>query len=319
MRYGQERITSVNKSIDEFRNLVNDLHRFIESLIGDKKKWYILCSAMDVIDHSEAAIKSYEDNVNVKDLGSIYLSVFGLFQALVVQQDAISEIFKVLDLTKSSNADLNFIRDIRNDSSGHPVNRNRQVASARSSFFYSMDWDKEHFTLNRTYHDGTPNDFIEVKPLELVKKQRVQIGLFLELLIQELKKRENDHRAIFRGISMEELFNGYGYCFEKIFTHLLEGSITPFHVARSSFAELQLNVKKFTDELDARGISQSLPGVTTTINEIEHPMQRLRQYFQDEEELDKKDMLSFARHFEILINELIIMAKEIDEEYSEEI
>lgn len=318
MRYGQEKITIVNKSIDEFRSLVNDLHRLVESFLNDRKKWYILCSAMDVIDHTEAAIKSYEDSLKVKDLGNIYLSVYGLFQVLVVQQDALFELFKVLDVARERNSTLAEIRDIRNDSSGHPVNRARQVPSARSSFFYSMDWDKEHFTLNRTYHDETPNDYIEIKPLELITLQRVEIDLGLSVLIQKLKERENEHRKSFQGVQMQEIFNGYGYCFEKVTIHFMEGSGTPFSIAKGSFKELSDNLKKFTDELEARGIRNALPGVTTTLDEIKHPLRRLTEYFIDGEDHDPLDMLSFTRHFEILIEEIIVMAKEIDESYSEE-
>ena len=182
-----------------------------------------------------------------------------------------------------------------------------------------MDWDKEHFTLNRTYHDKTPSDFVEVRPLELINMQRVHIENYLKELTQELRNQENAHRENYRGTIMKEFFNGYGYCFEKIGTHFLEGSITPFQIACSAFKELERNVKKFTDELESRGIRRSLPGVTTTLNEVEHPMHRLKQYFIDEEDLDVKDMLSFTRHFEILIEELIDMAKEIDNEYNEEL
>lgn len=317
MRYGQETMTSVNNSIDEFRNLVNDLHRLVESLMDDKKKWYILCSAMDTIDHTEAAIKSYESNLDTKDLGNIYLSVYGLFQSLVVQQDALFEIFTVLEVPRENNSALSSIRDIRNDSSGHPVNRSRRVPSARSSFFYSMDWNKENFTLNRTYHDGTPHDYVEIKPLELVLLQREQINLGLQLLIQELKDRENKHRENFKGVRMEEIFNGYGYCFEKIFTHLMKGQITPFAIARGSFIEVQRNLNKFITELEAREIRNSLLGVTTTLDEIIHPLKRLDEYFTSSEVHDPIDILSFARHFEILIEEIIVMAKEIDEDYSE--
>lgn len=318
MKYAQERATSVSGSIDDFRNLVNDLHRLIETLLGDKRKWYILCSAMDAIDHTESAIKSYEDSIDIKDLGNIYLSIYGLFQALVIQQDALFEIYKVLEVTRTDNPILSTIRDLRNDSSGHPVNRSHRV-TARSNFFYSMEWDKESFTLNRAYHDGTPNDFLEVKPLELISLQRIEINSGLVQLIQVLKDRENTHRASYRGVDMEDFFNGYRYCFEKIFTHLLPSDMTTFSIAKISFIELQENIKKFTDELETRGIRHSLPGVVTTLDEILHPMKRLNEYFVENSEIDKKDVLSFARHFEVLVDEIIVMAKEIDYDYKDEI
>lgn len=311
-------MTNVLKEIDGFRNLVNDLHRFVDALIATRKKWYILCSAMDVVGHSENAIIYYENDLDADGLGSIYLSIYGLFQALVVQQDAIYEICRILDITRENNEDLDFIRDVRNDSSGHPVNRSHKVP-ARSNFFYSLEWSKEKFTLNRAYHDGSTEDFIHIYPMDLIKKQRTQISNYLIQMIEELKKRENEHREIFKGTSVKEIFNGKGYCFEKIGTYLI-GASTPLYLAKMQFTELESYIEQFKNELTKRGINiDSRPGISIAIREIEHPMRRLHEYFNENVEMDMKDLLSFCRHTEILFEDIIVMAGELDEEYSEKL
>jgi hypothetical protein len=311
-------MTNVLEKIDEFRDLINDLHRLVDTLIDRGKDWYILCSAMDVISHSENAIIHYENNLETDDLGNIYLSIYGLFQAFVVQQDAVDEIFKILELKKEICPDLDFIRDIRNDSSGHPVNRNK-VASPRSNFFYSLEWTKEKFTLNRAYHNDQKDDFIDIYPLDLIQKQRTTINKYLIRLISVLKERENEHRKNFMSTSIKEIFNGSRYCFEKINTYLLDAS-TPFPLVKAHFVELYGYLEKFKNELNRRGISiDSLPGLKISIEELEHPIKRLHQYFIENDEIDIKDLFSFARHSQILLEEIIEMAEELDMEYSEKL
>lgn len=82
---------------------------------------------LDTIEDAQIAIEWYNSNI-IKEYDNIYLALYGLFQALIIQQDAIDELFTVLDKERDNpcrkNSLLCSIRKIRNDTVGHPSKRN---------------------------------------------------------------------------------------------------------------------------------------------------------------------------------------------------
>jgi len=107
----------------KFRDLVNEprLHR---ALFQDKEKFNRTCSAMDVIDDVLFALNSYKSNQH-DDQGTAYLEIYGVLQALTIQQDAVRELHSIivggsLNL-EASYPEVRAIRDIRVKAAGHPV------------------------------------------------------------------------------------------------------------------------------------------------------------------------------------------------------
>jgi len=314
-KYGQSYRTKVDIIIDDFRNLINDLPRIREEMIKDKEKWYKVCSSMDVVGHTEAAIKSYVATPDPKDLGELYLYIYGLFQAMVVQQDAVKDIFTSLDIASpiKNDAELREIRNLRNDCIGHPTTRNRGV-EPRSNSFYSLNWSKDHFTLNRTYYGDKDNEIIEIYPRELIKKQRGKISQAITKAIETLKEKENIHREKFKENTFQSFFKGMNYNFEKVITHFSISDHSRFVLAGFSFKELVKGIEKFKEEAALRKLIGAFPGVENALEKINHPIDRLDEYF-ERGDVCPKDANSFARDFEHLYDELYVMAGEIDSEY----
>jgi hypothetical protein len=76
---------------------------------------------MDVVEDSELAIDAYSTgNVREKD-GERCLRLYGLLQALFLQQDAVINLCESLKIQKKIEdyPKLKEIREIRNDSAGH--------------------------------------------------------------------------------------------------------------------------------------------------------------------------------------------------------
>jgi hypothetical protein len=63
--------------------------RRLDPLLRDKPNWNMLASAFDTASDTEMAIQTYETLDASPDLGVRYLHIYGLLQALYVQQDAI--------------------------------------------------------------------------------------------------------------------------------------------------------------------------------------------------------------------------------------
>lgn len=77
-----------------------------------------------MLDDTIMALGSYVENDH-DDQGQAYLEIFGVLQALTVQQDAVRQIHRVLRGTcldlEAASADVKEIRDIRVRVAGHPV------------------------------------------------------------------------------------------------------------------------------------------------------------------------------------------------------
>lgn len=117
---------SIGKQEGRIRDLINE-PRTQYSRIKQKGLWQQLCSCLDVIGDTEIAIAAYNAKKMDSGKGSLYLAVYGLLQSFVLQQDAVFHLGETLDIKgiRSKYPRLEQIREIRNDSIGHPTKRDR--------------------------------------------------------------------------------------------------------------------------------------------------------------------------------------------------
>jgi hypothetical protein len=62
--------------------------RHLARLIADRFVWHQLWTAMDVIDDVDSALQAYLDKDFPEETGEKYLRVYGVMQAMFLQQDA---------------------------------------------------------------------------------------------------------------------------------------------------------------------------------------------------------------------------------------
>jgi len=91
----------------------------------DKVKFNIFCSCMDVLDDTTLAISHYVDKGLGLDEEERYLKLYGLLQAVIIQQDSIIELYKLLDIKYSLKDGFKQMRRIRIIAGGHPTNFSR--------------------------------------------------------------------------------------------------------------------------------------------------------------------------------------------------
>ena len=137
-------------------------------LLPDRKKWNKLISALHTLEDSSNAVKYYVESIYPTDVGGKYLFTYGLFQAMILQQDSAKSINQTL-FNKSINFKSEYphaysVRELRNDTTGHPTNRktNRngyekfislaQISLEKYSFYYCKD----------DYKDAEKNSIIDV-------------------------------------------------------------------------------------------------------------------------------------------------------------
>ena len=123
-------MTEIEQLVDEIRDNINE-PRKKHALIQDRASWMMLCSSMEVIEDTDCGLEAFL----TKDCRCILMMVtsicmyMALYKRLVVQQDAVKHFHESLNIPHALTCDhksvLGHIREIRNNSIGHPTKRDK--------------------------------------------------------------------------------------------------------------------------------------------------------------------------------------------------
>ena len=180
--------------MDEILDIIEKLRRKNDTLLEKRfknnlDKWNGICAAVDCLEDTQEAINQYVDFPFPSSYGGRYLYIYGLLQALFVQQNALMATYKILLNKKLEFNDKNYpelkrIRDIRNDCIGHPTGRgaNQLIVITRVSI------EKEKFDY-ATYQGSeiSPVQRINVNTVALIKAQNQGIKNILEHIMKEVR------------------------------------------------------------------------------------------------------------------------------------
>lgn len=149
--------------------------------------WLMLCSALDLLGDTELALhafRTYSPESEVAECdGDRYLAVYGVLQAMFLQQDAVAGIHRALAVPLSPNPTLTAIRELRNDSIGHPSNR----GNGKSFHFLTRRvLSRDGFELVSFASDGSPPVTRSVTLWRLIADQQSAVAEILGGLIQYL-------------------------------------------------------------------------------------------------------------------------------------
>ena len=139
-------------------------------------------SAFYAIEDSQAVIEDYKKIESTIKRGS-YLNLYGLLQGLFVQQDAFKTLFKLCIDEKFdlfSIPELKEIREVRNNSIGHPTNNKNEYYIINQSTL-----NKYGYTLIGYLKDGSTK-FQNISIYELLQKQENEIMKLMHQFISSL-------------------------------------------------------------------------------------------------------------------------------------
>lgn len=168
--------------ITVFRENVNKHQNKLLDNFLNKHQLNILCSSMDIIEDSILAIKYYIKNGLGKEVGEKYLKLYGLLQSVIIQQDAIEEMYKLVGITNPSKKEgFSQIRQVRIRIAGHP-------SSSGHGFFCSFlsrcSFDDKELTLI-TYNVQQDKDGVEyINISKLLEEHFTEINEKLDELIK---------------------------------------------------------------------------------------------------------------------------------------
>ncbi len=307
------------KSIREFINETRRQH----VLLKNKDLWSQLCSCLDVIEDSQLAIDAYSAVELGKSDGANYLTLYGLLQALFLQQDAAINLCESLKIpqTIDNYPRLKEIREIRNDSIGHPTKRNRRKDKSTSYHFISRpSLCSNSFTLLSCYGEGK-NEFRDITISNLIADQKDHIYRILEQIINKLEYEEKAHKEKFR---MEKLVSVFPSHLHYDLSKLREGTRKNERAPQGEISVpiIRRTLLNFQQALAKRGIElDTYDSIKYLYEVIEYPLHELEVFFQcvnraKELNIDEKAAYIFADFVTRKIEELIQIAEEIDKDYS---
>ena len=301
-------ISELNSRIREYINKP----RILYVLKQDSRNWNQISSSLDVIGDTHSAITSYLNSEWPDDTGLRYIYLYGLLQAMFLQQDAVKDMSKSLEINYPENEELKKIRDIRNDSIGHPTNR----GNGKSHHFISQaSMHKDSFTLMSFFAESAPI-FEPVNVSTLIEKQMQGVTTLLKNIMSILEEKEMKHKEKF---SNEKLVNLFPATTDYYFQKMFEG----IHAsANKELGVLHLNLihdlyKKLIEKLKERGEYPANDVLVYKIKEILYPIQKLADFFDNNERnnLNEKDAHIFASFVFQKHSDIVRILDEIDQEY----
>ena len=211
-------LNQIEKLEDKLRVQINHgvLHY---QLLNDKHKWWMLCSALDVLGDTSLAFEDYLQTDFPKETGLKYVYCYGILQCFILQQDSLKHLYEVFGIKWEITSDLKKIRKIRNASIGHTVLNNDGGRSDKdknefNNFISRITINKFGFDLLRYSKKLENTVYEEIDIHELLKKQLDEVIVLLKRLIKEIMNMENELKKKFENEKLVDLLP-ISYWFEK--------------------------------------------------------------------------------------------------------
>jgi len=160
-----KRISKITNDISELFQPNHQLYKFYNN---EPQKFNLACASKDLLEDTCLALENYEKTEFTSDYGDRYLKIHGFLQVVVLQQNSVSELYKIFVNDKfkiSCCNELQKIRDIRNSITGHPLNYKNKSGSRTT-------------TITRVTIEKYSIDLVETKIPELngISTKHIELG-----------------------------------------------------------------------------------------------------------------------------------------------
>jgi hypothetical protein len=180
--------------IEKIRSSIEDPSLRRKHFADDNDRWSKFCVALDTLEDSDLAISDFlAAGLGERD-GERYLRLYGVLQAIFIQQDAISALCEIVMEESLSeqpeDSAWRAIRNIRNHSAGHPVEVTRNGATRRT-FVTRMGLEFGQLSLITDVDDGT-SVYWGGRLEEIVTAYLAQAAQFLEKILIKIPAKWPD-------------------------------------------------------------------------------------------------------------------------------
>lgn len=271
-------IREVNTQIRDFVNdsTIKRTNLFTRKEYGD---WNQFCSALDTIDDTCIATVDFSKSPQLF-LENPYLLTYGLLQALYVQQDAVDflkqALFgrdkRILWWKDKKYTELNKVRELRNETVGHPVNNKNLVSChidrstlSPEGFEYAL-WDNASYKRKKVIF------------ADILNLQNEYLSIELQSILKELIKEEKSHKSKFKGEKLLSIASQKSL-YEL---RLIYGLQWNDHLAWPSFNHYHDRYRKIRNGLEARygkfGDMMRVPGTEILVKKLDHIFSKIESF-----------------------------------------
>lgn len=300
----------------EIREIFN-IPRRHKNTRNDRAAFNQACSALDAIGDTELALQEYVVCESPFGIGVTYILAYGVLQAIFLQQDAIKHLTLSLGLPFKLPKELREIRELRNDATGHPTQRDVYNKKGIKSFHHisRATLSKKGFQLLSTYSNKDSFDFRDVDLYEIIKIQAQFAEKLLAEILDELRKDENSHREKYMSEKFVDIFHpSISYLFQKVGEGIRKKEHRQFGLA--NYKSILEMVSSFEEKLRERGEEESIGYIK---EEMAYPIEKLLGYLRAEGVEDQRAAEIFLDYIKRKVDELKQIAQEIDEKYQKRI
>ena len=154
--------------------------------LTNRANWYKIVACLDTIGDTEEALDAFLRIQNRAGFGEWYLAIYGVMQALVLEQEAVKHLAEALGFAYNPDEALRDIREIRNDSIGHPTRRGSSPGKSFSAIARGS-MSCTGFSILTTDGGTAMNTYRQVNVPDLISQQRAILSQSLAVFLSELK------------------------------------------------------------------------------------------------------------------------------------
>ncbi|SDX74364.1 hypothetical protein [Flavobacterium degerlachei] len=305
----------IENIFEEIREICNHPWKR-ELLLQDKIIWNRLWASLDVIEDSQIAINDYTNLSEFSSNTNGYLYVYGILQALNLQQDALVNLNKALfeqDINfKEEYPELYNIRENRNNSIGHPTDRGKG-----KSFHHITRGSikKEGFEMISLFPKSKGDTkFEEVNILSCIEIQNKLLNEILNNTMEKLKSEFDSHMNKFKE---KKLIDIVPRTIDYHFSKLYEDCSDYFPLVKINFDmifKIYNSIKQGI--IDRYSSLAALPGIELNTKMLDYLFDRLNRDLIKDRIEDEMELQIFIDALKSHFDELKSMIIEIDEEFS---
>lgn len=288
---------------------------FIQNIKRHGFNWDLTWAAMDTIEDTELAINSFLSGKSNNDQGSEYLRVYGLFQAIFMQQDAVRNLAEGLNSPKiniSTDPAASEVREMRNKYFGHHKYKRNGITTYHGISRMTVG---SSFITAWTYPNFSTEDINLKEAIEVNKKY---VSKSLKDILENMKKKKIDYAAKIKDKLSEDRQT---YAFEKIFSWVYGDTAdrcvmtgAGLRIIRSSINEVEAGLKARYENLAGIG------DLERTIEKSRYVLDTLDRLFKENPNGTKGDFHTevYVEALDHAFSELIDICTEANSEFKQE-
>lgn len=304
------------KLLDNIRDLINERPKK-QHLMENLSNWHKLTSALNSIGDSTMAVRHYCESFFPDRNDGKYLYVYGLLQALFLQQDATNTLSIVLQ-EKRIHWETEFphaykVRELRNDI-GHPTQRKNDTEFV---FLTQATLSKWRLSFIKGKANNEDSDFFDVDVKKAISDNSTAINSILSRIYENLKIEYRNYLETHYERRVFDIFDGLDACFSlmsfdscidpqsysiaKKMLSDFEGELMLRYESKSAIDSYNKSIKEahmFFDLLDGMLLSpadvKSTIDCTKLINKLYERLKEIRGYGAEIDAVFEDDLLSLS-------------------------